>query len=105
MDKQSLDQVLQNNEAVMVYFSGNDCGVCQVLKPKIKRLFNEDFPKVKQIYISSEKFLDTAAQYNVLSIPTLLVYFDGKEFLRESRLISISDVENKILRTYKLFFN
>jgi len=105
MDKQSLEKELQNNEAVMVYFSGNDCGVCHVLQPKIERLFTNKFPKIKQIYISAEEYRDTAAQCNVLSIPSLLVYFEGKEFLRESRLISVPDVEGKISRTYDLFFN
>lgn len=105
MDKNLLEKELKNNEALMVYFSGNDCGVCQVLKPKIETLFKEKFPKVKQVYISAEIFRDTAAQYNVLSIPTILVYFEGKEFLRESRLISVPDVETKISRTYDLFFN
>jgi len=100
-----LENTLKNNEAVMVYFSGNDCGVCQVLKPKIEVLFNDKFPKVKQIYISAEEFRQSAAQCNVLSIPTLLVYFEGKEFLRESRLISVPGVEGKISRTYELFFN
>ena len=105
MELIDLENELKNNEAVMVYFSGNDCGVCNVLKPKMELLFNEKFPKIKQIYISAEVFRDTAAQYNVLSIPTVLVYFDNKEFLRESRLISVPDVESKILRTYDLFFN
>ena len=104
MNKQSLQQELQNNEAVMVYFSGDDCGVCQALKPKIEALFNKRFPKIKQVFINTQEFRDTAAQYNVLSVPTLLVYFDSKEFLRESRLISIPDIEVKISRTYELFF-
>ena len=105
MELVDLENELQSNDAVMIYFSGNDCGVCNVLKPKIEELFTEKFPKVKQIYISAEVFRDTAAQHSVLSIPTILVYFDNKEFLRVSRLISVSDVENKISRTYDLFFN
>ena len=76
-----------------------------VLKPKVETLFSEKFPKIKHHYISVEVYRDTAAQLNVLSIPTLLVYFEGKEFLRESRLISVSDVEGKISRTYELYFN
>ena len=104
MNKQSLEQELQNNEAVMVYFSGDDCGVCQALKPKIEALFNKRFPKIKQVFINTQEFRDTAAQYNVLSVPTLLVYFDSKEFLRESRLISVPNIEVKISRTYELFF-
>ncbi len=105
MDKFDLENVLKNNDAVMVYFSGKDCGVCHALKPKVETLFTDKFPKIKQVYISSEEFRDTAAQFQVLSIPTVIVFFDKKEFIRQSRLISLQDLESKISRTYDLFFN
>lgn len=105
MDKKDLEEQLANNDAVMVYFSGNDCGVCKALQPKIETLFSTKFPKIKQVYIKSEEYRDTAAQLNVLSIPTIIVYFENKEFLRQSRLISIQDIEQRIIRTYNLFFN
>jgi len=100
-----LENELKNNEAVALYFSGNDCGVCSVLKPKVETLLNDKFPKIKQHYISAEQFQDTAAQLNVLTIPTLIVFFENKEFLRKSRHISLIEVEAELSRIYSLFFN
>ena len=105
MNKEQLDHCIQTNEAVMVYFSGNDCGVCHALQPKVKDLFDTKFPQIQQVYIKSEEYRDTAAQVNVLSVPTVIVFFDHKEFVREARLISLQDLEVKISRTYDLFFN
>ena len=105
MDKEILEQELQSDAAVMVYFSGNDCGVCNLLKPKVQTLFNETFPKIKQVYISVEEFRKTAIQYNILTIPTLIVFFENKEFLRKSRHIALSEVEVELTRIYSLFFN
>ena len=104
MEIENLQEIIKNNDAIMVYFSGENCGVCKVLQPKIKDLFDTEFPKIKQIYISADKFTQTAAQLNVLSIPTIIIYFDSKEFIRESRHISISKLSSQIQRPYSLFF-
>ncbi len=104
MNIEELQNQINTNDAIMVYFSGENCGVCKALQPKIKELFNEEFPKIKQIYISADKFTQTAAQFNVLSIPTVIVYFDSKEFIRESRHISIPHLSSGINRPYNMFF-
>lgn len=104
MDKVNLENELKNNDAVMLYFSGNDCGVCKVLQPKVSELFTQKFPKIKQLYISAEDFRETAVGYNVLTIPTVIVFFENKEFLRKSRHISIVEVETELERVYSLYF-
>ena len=104
MEIENLQEIINNNDAVMVYFSGENCGVCKVLQPKIKTLFDTEFSKIKQVYISADKYTQTAAQYNVLSIPTVIVYFDSKEFIRESRHISLTHISAQIQRVYEIFF-
>jgi len=105
MQIEQLRNEIKENDAVMVYFSGENCGVCKVIQPKIKKLFSEEFPKIKQIFIGADKFPQTAAQYNVLTIPTVIVFFDSKEFIKQSRHISIDQIEQQLNRTYHLFFN
>ena len=102
---EDLKKEIDTNEAIMVYFGGDYCGVCNVLKPKIKKLFTKEFTKIKQIYISIDEFPQTAAQFNVLIMPTILVFFDQKEFIRQSRHISIQELSKQIQRPYGLFFN
>lgn len=104
MNLDKLKQTIETNDAVMVYFSGENCGVCKALQPKVKELFDTNFSKIEQIYISSDKYIQTAAQFSVLTIPTVIVFFDNKEFVRQSRHISIQDLEKKIQRPYGLFF-
>jgi thioredoxin-like negative regulator of GroEL len=105
MQIEQLQNEIQTNDAVMVYFSGENCGVCKVIQPKIKKLFSEEFPKIKQIFIGADTSIQTAAQYNVLTIPTVIVFFDSKEFIRQSRHISLDQIEQQLTRTYNLFFN
>ncbi len=104
MDIETLQNTINSNDAVMIYFSGENCGICKVLMPKVKNLFDNKFTKVKQIYISADEYTQTSAQFNVLTIPTVIVFFDKKEFVRQSRHISIQDLEAQIQRPYNIFF-
>ena len=105
MQIEDLQQEIKNNDAVMIYFSGEHCGVCKVLEPKIKEAFSLSFPKIKQIYINAEEHKLTAIEYGVFSMPTIIVYFDGKEFARKSRNLSVAGFAQEIKRPYGLFFD
>lgn len=104
MDLDNLNNKIKNNDALMVYFSGNDCGVCEVLKPKVKEMISENFPKIEQIFVSANDYKETAANFNVFTIPTVLIFLDGKEFIRKSRNFSIPALKEELKRPYGLFF-
>jgi len=105
MQIEELQQEIENNDAVMIYFSGKNCGVCKVLEPKIKEAFTLSFPKIKQIYICAEQYKITAIEYGVFSVPTIIVYFDKKEFARKSRNLSVAGFVQELKRPYGLFFD
>ena len=46
-----------------------------------------------------------AGQYNVFSNPTILVFFDGKEFIRKSKYIAVSELQSEIDRYYQMVFD
>lgn len=105
MNLEDIKEEIKINSGVMIYFSGTNCGVCEVLKPKIKSLFDEDFSKIKQFYINAQENPQISAYFNVFSVPTILVFLDSKEFIRKSRNISISVFKDELSRPYNLFFN
>jgi hypothetical protein len=45
-----------------------------------------------------------AVNYNMFTIPGILLFIEKKETIREARNISIIDLNSKISRYYKLFF-
>lgn len=90
--------------AVLAYFSANNCSVCKVLKPKIEALVSSKFPKIKIVSIQYERLPELAAECNVFVAPTLLVFFDGREYIRKSRNIALSELEQDISRLYFLLF-
>ena len=104
MNTNELKNIISTNDAVMVYFSGENCGVCKALSPKIEKAVSNSYDKIKQVYISATDFQETAASFSVFTIPTVIVFFDNKEFIRKSRHISVDGFIKDILRPYNLFF-
>jgi thioredoxin-like negative regulator of GroEL len=55
-------------------------------------------------YINIEEEPQEAAKYNVYSAPTILVFFEGKEYYRFGRSISLKQLDEAIRRPYRLLF-
>ena len=104
MDVETLNDLIETEAAVAVYFSAPNCGVCHALRPKVEELFSEDFPAVKFIHIEIDKSPGISGELGVFSAPTLLVFFEGKEFLRKVRLMSIQELQEKVQRPYNMIF-
>lgn len=100
-----LKDILSKNDAVMLYFGGEGCSICKTLHPKIESEFKKTFPKIKQFYIDIEEQKEIAIENSVFAIPTIVIFFEGKEFIRKSRNLSVQGFVDEVLRPYNLFFN
>lgn len=99
---ENINNTIKENLCVMVYFSAPTCNVCHALKPKLFEALDANFKefKVESVDISVEE--DIAPHFGVFAIPTVLVFLDGKEFLRKSRHMSVGEVINEIKRLYEI---
>ena len=105
MNLEEIKDLIEKEDGVLLYFWGDNCAVCDVLKPKIKDAFADNFPKVKQVYIDAKNSQEIAAHFSVFSIPTTIVFLGGKEFAREGRAVSIASLVEKIKRPYEILLN
>ncbi len=103
--KNDIEEVISTGEPVLIYFSGENCSVCQILKPKIDELIPQNFSKMKTYEVKADLYKEIASSFSVFSIPTILVFFDSKEFFRKGRNISISQFINELKRPYTLFID
>jgi hypothetical protein len=99
------EQLLENQDAVLAYFSTDACNVCKVLKPKVHEMIAESFPQVKMVYVQSDKQPELAAQNRVFAAPTVVVFFAGRETIRKSRAFGIDELKAEIERPYSMMFN
>jgi len=104
----SIEEFVQLKEAepaLLGYFSTEICNVCKVLKPKVAELIQTEFPKIKLVYIKSDLYPEIAAQNQVFAAPTILVFFEGHEYIRKSRNIGIGELYREIERPYSMIFS
>jgi thioredoxin-like negative regulator of GroEL len=104
MNTQDLRDATINNTAVLLYFFNNGCTPCKVLRPKVQELIETGFPEMQFILVDTENSPSTAAEYGVFSSPTIIVFFENKEYIRESKNISISELHSKIDRFYSMIY-
>ncbi len=102
---ESLQQHIQQADAMLLYIGGEDCNVCQIMRPKIKELLETRYPKIEWQYIDAKQQAEIAAQFSVFSIPTVIGFFDGRESFRRSRNFSPSEIDQLLERPYSLFFD
>jgi len=98
------DLILAENDAVLAYFSTETCSVCHVLKPKVMEMVSESFPRMKMVFIESDKQPELAAQNRVFTAPTVVVFFAGRETIRKSRALGVDELKSEIERPYSLLF-
>jgi thiol-disulfide isomerase/thioredoxin len=98
-------KLVVNEPALLVYFSTEECTVCEVLKPKVGEMLKENFPKIKLIDINLNQSPEIAAQNRIFAVPTLQVLFDGHEYIRKSRNFGLDELRNEIDRPYQMMFS
>ena len=101
---EEIKNILLKNTAVLLYFSSNSCNVAEALAPKVVHMLKTNFPEVKFYNIAVPFFPEISAYYNVFVAPTILVFFEGKENIRRSRIISVNELQNSLKKPVQLIF-
>jgi len=102
MTLEELQNIIRSEVGVLLYFSGEKCNVCHALRPKFKELFDKEFPLIRQIYLDAHENAEISAHYQVFSVPTMIVFLDGREFVREGRSVSLHQMTEQLKRPYTL---
>lgn len=95
---------IKESQGVLVYFKNDFCGPCAALRPKVTELIKKSFPKMEMEIVDSFTNPSLVGQYNVFGNPTLLVFFEGREYIRKSKYISMPELKGEIERYYKMVF-
>lgn len=70
-------EVLNSEQPVLVDFWASWCGPCRMVSPIVDEIAEESDGNFKVGKINVDEQPDLAAQFNVMSIPTLMVFKNG----------------------------
>lgn len=71
-------EVLKSPVPVLVEFGAEWCGPCRQLEPVLEQLGDEWNGKVRLAKIDVDENVDTAMKFQVMSLPTLMLFVNGE---------------------------
>ena len=72
-------EVKESDKIVLVDFFATWCGPCKMLSPVLDQVADELKDKVVIGKLDIDESLDLAKEYEVMSVPTMILFKDGKE--------------------------
>tara|TARA_B100001250_G_scaffold143324_1_gene122655 strand:+ start:15434 stop:15862 length:429 start_codon:yes stop_codon:yes gene_type:complete len=95
-DSNFQDEVLSSDKPVLVDFWAEWCGPCKMIGPILEELASEMDGKIKIVKVDVDSNSQTAMNYSIRSIPTLIIVKDGSVQAQHIGAASKAQLENFI---------
>lgn len=97
LDEQTFTEEIQHGVTLVDFFA-EWCGPCKMLAPIMEQLAKEVPDNVKICKLDIDKAEKTAASYNIMSVPTIMVFCNGemkeKKIGLTSKSVLLDMIEN-----------
>ncbi|WP_156856084.1 thioredoxin family protein [Oceanobacillus sp. AG] len=95
-----IDDFIESHPLSFLYISRTNCSVCHALLPKVQSLL-ENYPQIHPAHINADDVEAVAGRFSIFTIPVLLLFVEGKEYIREARIVHMDLLEEKLDKIYK----
>ena len=72
------EEVIKSDKPVLVDFFAEWCGPCKMMSPLVEKIAEEVGESVKVGKVNTDENMNLAEQFNIMSIPTIMVFKNGE---------------------------
>ena len=90
---QSFSEIIKSDKPVLVDFTATWCGPCKMLAPILHEVKTAIGDKATIIKIDVDKNPAVSAQFQVQSVPTLIIFKQGKVMWRQSGVVQAKELQ------------
>lgn len=94
------EEIIKSEKPVLIDFFATWCGPCQMMHPILEELHSLVGDKARIIKIDIDKNPQLASEYNVRSVPTLMIFKGGEMKWREPGVHRAADLEAELSKYY-----
>ena len=96
--KGKFDSLIHDDRPVIVDFHALWCSPCKMQSPILKEVANELGDRIKVIKIDVDQNSEIAGRYNIQSVPTLIMFKNGKQIWRQSGVVSKNQLYSVLMQ-------
>lgn len=98
---EQLAEFVKSEDKHVFFFTAGWCGDCNFIKPKMPEIEAEN-PEFKFVEVDRDEYIDLAAEWGIMGIPSFVVTENGKETARlVNKLRKTKEEVNNFLATAK----
>jgi thioredoxin 1 len=97
---ESFSNLIKGQVPVLVDFSAEWCGPCKMMKPVLEQLKSKMGDKIRILRVDVDDNRELAYKYSIRSVPTLMLFRDGKTLWSGVGVLTSDYLENVINSNY-----
>lgn len=89
--EEDFNNEINSESNVLVEFGADWCAPCKMQMPILEKFAKER--KIKVIQVDVDDSPELASKFKINGVPTIIIFKDGKEFIRKTGLTKLDDLK------------